>query len=54
MPFWHWVGNRFLSLVSNVLYNATLCDMETCYKLFDRQLLEAVRPESDRLASNPK
>ena len=31
----HWVGNRFLSLVTNVLYNTTLSDMETCYKLFD-------------------
>ena len=36
MLFLHWVGNRFLSLVTNVLYNTTLSDMETCYKLFDR------------------
>ncbi len=36
MLFWHWVGNRFLSLVTNVLYNTTISDMETCYKLIDR------------------
>ncbi|MHB1547285.1 MAG: glycosyltransferase family 2 protein, partial [Acidimicrobiales bacterium] len=30
----HWIGNRFLSLVTNVLYSSTLSDMETCYKLF--------------------
>ncbi len=31
----HWIGNRLLSLVTNVLYSSTLSDMETCYKLFD-------------------
>ena len=35
--FFHWVGNRLLSLVTNVLYNTTLSDMETCYKLVDRR-----------------
>jgi glycosyltransferase involved in cell wall biosynthesis len=40
MMFFHWVGNRFLSLVTNVLYNTTLSDMETCYKLVDRALLD--------------
>ena len=39
MLFLHWVGNRMLSLVTNVLYNTTLSDMETCYKLVDRALL---------------
>jgi len=39
MLFFHWVGNRMLSLVTNVLYNTTLSDMETCYKLVDRELL---------------
>lgn len=33
MFFWHWMGNQFLTLVTNVLYNTTLSDMETCYKL---------------------
>ncbi len=36
----HWIGNRMLSLVTNVLYSSTLSDMETCYKLFDAQVLE--------------
>ena len=39
MLFLHWIGNRLLSLVTNVLYNTTLSDMETCYKLVDRTLL---------------
>ena len=38
MLFLHWIGNRFLSLITNVLYNTTLSDMETCYKLLDREL----------------
>ena len=42
----HWFGNRFLSLVTNVLYSSTLSDMETCYKLFDAQVLEGM---TDRL-----
>jgi glycosyltransferase involved in cell wall biosynthesis len=42
MFFTHWVGNRFLSLVTNVLYNTTLSDMETGYKVFDRRVLESV------------
>ena len=32
----HWLGNRLLTLTTNVLYRSTLSDMETCYKLFDR------------------
>ncbi len=42
MMFLHWVGNRFLSLTTNILYNSTLSDMETCYKLFDRELLQSL------------
>ena len=37
----HWIGNRFLSLITNLLYSSTLSDMETCYKLFDRRVLES-------------
>ena len=40
MLFWHWVANRMLSLVANVLYNSTLSDMETGHKLFDRRVLD--------------
>ena len=52
--FWHWVGNRFLSLVTNVLYNTTLSDMETCYKLFDRRVLDGITIESDRFEFEPE
>ncbi len=54
MLFWHWVGNRFLSVVTNVLYNTTLSDMETCYKLFDRKVLEGITIRSDRFDFEPE
>jgi glycosyltransferase involved in cell wall biosynthesis len=54
MMFWHWVGNRFLSLVTNVLYNTTISDMETCYKLFDRELVQSIPLRSDRFGFEPE
>ena len=54
MLYWHWVGNRFLSLVTNVLYNTTLSDMETCYKLFDRTVIEGITIRSDRFDFEPE
>jgi len=54
MLFWHWVGNRTLSLLTNVLYNTTISDMETCYKLFDKQVLEGLTIESDRFDFEPE
>jgi len=54
MLFLHWVGNRFLSLVTNMLYNSTLSDMETCYKLFDRHVLDGVRLEANRFDFEPE
>ncbi len=54
MLFLHWVGNRFLSLVTNVLYNTTLSDMETCYKLVDRGLLDDIVLTSDRFDIEPE
>jgi glycosyltransferase involved in cell wall biosynthesis len=54
MLFLHWVGNRLLSLVTNLLYNTTLSDMETCYKLFDRRVLEDVTIRSDRFDFEPE
>lgn len=50
----HWIGNRFLSLVTNVLYSSTLSDMETCYKLFDRTVIEGITVESDRFDFEPE
>ena len=53
MPL-HWIGNRFLSLVTNVLYSSTLSDMETCYKLFDRRALDGITIESDKFDFEPE
>jgi glycosyltransferase involved in cell wall biosynthesis len=50
----HWIGNRFLSLVTNLLYATTLSDMETCYKLFDRRVLEGITIVSDRFEFEPE
>lgn len=54
MLFWHFVGNRFLALVTNVLYNTTLSDMETCYKLFTREALEGIELTSDHFDIEPE
>jgi glycosyltransferase involved in cell wall biosynthesis len=45
--FWHKVGNRFLSLLTNVLYNTTLSDMETGYKAFKLEVLRRIEPLSE-------
>jgi glycosyltransferase involved in cell wall biosynthesis len=54
MLFLHWIGNRFLSLTTNVLYNTTLSDMETCYKLIDRALLDVIDLRADRFDIEPE
>ena len=54
MLYLHWLGNRFLSLVTNVLYNTTLSDMETCYKLFDRELLQSIPIRAQRFEFEPE
>src|SRR5947209_3393959 len=54
MLFTHWLGNRFLSLVTNVLYNTTLSDMETCYKLFDRTVLDGLEIKADGFEFEPE
>lgn len=50
----HWIGNRFLSLVTNVLYNTTLSDMETCYKLVDRALVQEIELRANRFEIEPE
>jgi glycosyltransferase involved in cell wall biosynthesis len=54
MLFIHWVGNRFLSLITNVLYNTTLSDMETCYKLFERDVIQAIHLRSTGFDFEPE
>jgi glycosyltransferase involved in cell wall biosynthesis len=50
----HWIGNRILSLATNLLYATTLSDMETCYKLFDRRVLEGITIVSNRFDFEPE
>ena len=52
--FWHLVGNRFLSLVTNVLYNTTLHDMETGYKAFRSDVLRSLDLREDDFAIEPE
>jgi glycosyltransferase involved in cell wall biosynthesis len=54
MFFWHWVGNRFLTLITNILYNTTLSDMETCYKLFKAEVIKGLRIRSNRFNFEPE
>ena len=46
--FWHLVGNKFLTLAANILYNTTISDMETCYKVFRSAILKKIKLKSDR------
>ena len=50
----HWVGNRMLSLLTNILYGSTLSDMETCYKCFDRRVLEPIHIVSNKFDFEPE
>ena len=52
--FWHSVGNWFLTLLSNCLTNVNLTDMETCYKAFRRELIQAIPLEEDRFGFEPE
>jgi glycosyltransferase involved in cell wall biosynthesis len=52
--FWHYMSNRILTLVSNTLTNLKLSDMETCYKAFNRQVLEHVTFKSNRFGFEPE
>jgi glycosyltransferase involved in cell wall biosynthesis len=52
--FWHAVGNRLLTLVSNMFTNLNLTDMETCYKTFRREIIQSIRIEEDRFGFEPE
>lgn len=52
--FTHYVGNKFLSLLTNVLYNSTLTDMETCYKVFRADIFKRVVIKSNRFEFEPE
>lgn len=52
--FWHSVGNRLLTLLSNCLTNINLSDMETCYKAFRREIIQSIPIEEDRFGFEPE
>ena len=54
MFFWHAMGNKFLTLVTNLLYNAILTDMETCYKVFKREIIGDLNLKSNRFNIEPE
>ncbi len=52
--FWHRLGNGFLTLLSNMLTNLNLTDMETCYKAFRRSVIQSIEIEEDRFGFEPE
>jgi glycosyltransferase involved in cell wall biosynthesis len=52
--FWHYVINRFLTMLSNMFTNLNLTDMEVCYKVFRREVLQKIRIEEDRFGFEPE
>lgn len=52
--FWHTIGNRFLTFLSNMFSNLNLTDMETCYKLFDAQILKSIQLNEKRFGFEPE
>jgi len=54
MYFWHSVGNKLLTLVTNVLFDTTLTDMETCYKVFTADVARSFTLRSDRWGFDPE
>lgn len=52
--FWHFIGNKVLTLTTNVLYNAVLSDMETCYKVFRADVIKNIQIKSNRFDFEPE
>lgn len=52
--FWHRAGNDFLAFLTNFLYNTTLSDMETCYKMFKRNVIENINIKSNDFSVEPE
>lgn len=52
--YWHMLGNKFLTLLSNMMTNLNLTDMECCYKLFRREVLEQITVEENRFGVEPE
>lgn len=52
--FWHLVGNKFLTLIANIMFNTTLTDMETCYKVFKRDCINGLKLKSNGWGFDPE
>lgn len=52
--YWHKVGNSFLTWLSNMLTNINLTDMETCYKVFKREIIQSIKIEENRFGFEPE
>jgi glycosyltransferase involved in cell wall biosynthesis len=52
--FWHFVGNKLLTFITNVLYNSILSDMETCYKVFRADVIKNLQIKSNRFDFEPE
>ncbi len=52
--FWHYLGNNFLTLMSNIFTDLNLTDMETCYKVFTREVIDRITLRSDRFGFEPE
>lgn len=52
--FWHYIGNRLLTILSNMFTNINLTDMETCYKAFRRELIQSITIEENRFGFEPE
>ena len=52
--FWHYLGNKFLTLVSNAFTNLNLTDMETCYKCFRREIIQGIELTENRFGIEPE
>jgi glycosyltransferase involved in cell wall biosynthesis len=52
--FWHYLGNKFLTFLSNMFTNLNLTDMEVCYKVFKKEILNSIKLEEDRFGFEPE
>src|SRR6266446_3850074 len=52
--FWHMMGNKILTLLSNMFTNLNLTDIETCYKIFRREIIQSISIEEDRFGVEPE
>lgn len=52
--YWHYLGNKFLTFITNLLYNSILSDMETCYKVFRADVIKNIQIKSNRFDFEPE